>query len=595
MRPEDEEEDFFPPIKPPPPPRWRVILLVLWTYRQLIGFFVAGSLLVFWGIPAGCRAVVDSVKTMQADRLARMGGDYMARNDRESARMSAETSLRLIPNNADALRVMAQIFLAEGRTAEALEVYQKLGNTGKATLPEFKNLAAIAQKEGYTPIANWISGWVAQQGEPDFPHLMRAGAFESERRMPEALAEYQLALQAAPNNRTKREMARFLLATSDLGESNAQVFSMLNDITTDAGSEGQEALVIGLLSGVVPTGQRPAWLERLRRHPLTTEQGFLIADAIEVEADPASKPRLVAEILTRVYGKSLEERFLAARWLLRHGEPGAVEKILPFEHARSAPEALALWMECQAALGNWQQLIAFTDSKPNVLASGAQRMLRGQALKKTGRPDEARKEYLLGLAECANDTPQLIASLAFLQSDGEEEIFREGARPLLSNDKSALAVWQSLAAFMQQRGDAKALRDFSKFAAEAGPLASYSVLLDDMAYWDLVLGRPVDSVAIEQRAANFKGIPAFRFTAALLQLRQGRKAQALGTFDSQKLRVRDLDPRHQLILACVLAANGQTEKAVRIGQGLEVSPLTKQERALLVEYVPVSRPGVTAP
>jgi hypothetical protein len=132
-------------------------------------------------------------------------------------------------------------------------------------------LATIAQKEGYTSIANWISGWVAQQGEPDFPHLMKAGTLESERRMQEALAEYRFALQAAPNNRTKREMARFLLATSDLEASNPEVFTLLNDIASDDGPEGKEALVIGLLSGVVPAGQRPAWLERLRHHPLTTE------------------------------------------------------------------------------------------------------------------------------------------------------------------------------------------------------------------------------------------------------------------------------------------------------------------------------------
>jgi hypothetical protein len=228
--------------------------------------------------------------------------------------------------------------------------------------------------------------------------------------------------------------------------------------------------------------------------------------------------------LARVYGKSLEERLLAAGWLLRHGEPSAVEKILPLDQARTTPETLSLWMECQAALGNWQELIKITDSSPKVFASGAQRMLRGQALKKTGRADEGRKEYRLGLAECANDTPQLISSLAFLRSDGEEEIFLQYARPLLANETTALTALQQLAPAVARSGDAKALRDFLAIAVSAGPLATYPPLLDDMAYLDMVLGRSVNRTEIENRAGNFPDNPAYQFTLALWQLLQGQKA-----------------------------------------------------------------------
>ncbi len=589
MRPEDQEEEDFPALKLPPPLRWKVILSGLWTYRQLIGFFVGGSLLVFWGIPAGCGAVMDSVKTMQADRLARMGVEYMSGGDRDAARMSALTALRLEPRNAEALRLMVRILQSEGKVAESLEVYQKLGETGMATMTEFKGYAMTASLSGYTTIADWIGGWVAQQGEPEFPHLMRAVTLESEGRSNEALIEYRLAVQAARNDGTKSALARFLLGNSDLGESDAkQVFLLLEGVTLNPGEPGHEALVVGLLSGVVPAGEIPAWLARLRAHPKATPQSLAIADAIEVDRDPSAKPRLVAAMIEQVHGKSLEDRVLVGRWLLLHGEAAQIEKILPLDQARTQPEAFALWIEGCAAVGQWQEILAATESNPASLPVDARRLIRGQSLKKTGRPAEAREEYRRLLADCGNDPQRLIPVLASLQSDGEEEMFRQGALPLLSREETALMVWQNLAAAIQQRGDAKALRDFLKFAAESGPLASYSVLLDDMAYWDLVLGRPVDPAVIEQRAANFPDTAAFRFTAALSQLRQGRKAQALATFDSQKLRVRDLDPRHQLILACILAANDQTEKATRIRHVLEVSPLTKQERALLAEYLPVS-------
>ena len=575
MKPQDEEDEDFPAFKPQPPPRWK-----------LLAILAIGSLLLFWGIPAGCRTAVDSVKSTQANRLSQMGLEYMSKGDRESARMSAQTSLRLDPKNAEALRLLVGIFQSEGRFAEALEVYQKLGDTGLATLPEFKGYAMSASLAGYTSIADWIGGWVAHQGEPEFPHLMRAATLESSGRADEALVEYRLALQVSQNDRTKRAMARFLLANSDLGESNSEVFELLDGVTRNPGEEGHEALVVGLLAGVVPAGERSAWLARLRTHPLAGEPSLAIADAIEVDADPSAKPRLVASMIERVYGKSLPDRVLAARWLLRHGEAAQIEKILPLEQARQQPEAFVLWIEGQAANGRWQEILSATESSPAPFSGDALRLIRAQALKKTGRGAEAREEYRRLLTDCGSDPNRAIPVLASLQSDGEEEMFREGALRLLASEATAQLAWQNLAIAMRQRRDAKALRDFSKFAAKAGPLATYSVLLDDMAYWDLVLGQPVDSAAIEQRAANFQETPAFRFTAAFSQLRQGRKAQALATFDSQKLRIRDLDPRHQFILACILAANGQMEKASRIRKLLEVSPLTNQERDLLNEYLP---------
>ena len=542
--------------------------------------------LVFWGIPVGCSAALNYVEARQSAKLARLGAEYMAKGDRESARMSARTSLRLAPDNADALRILAEILGSEGRAAEALEVYQKLGETGQATMPEFKNYAVTASKAGYASIADWVGGWVAQQGEPDFPHLMRASMLESEGRTQEAKAEYRLALQAARNDRTKRAMARFLLANSDLGDSDAEVFELLDEITKNNGDAGHEALLVGLLSGVVPVQNRPEWLARLRAHPLANERSLAVADAIEVDADPSAKPRLVAAMIERVFGKSLDDRLLAGRWLLRHGEASQVEKILPLDQARSRPDAFALWIEARAAAGDWQAVLDASESNPQAFPPGMRLLLRGQALKKIGRAGEARADYLRAISECESNPSLLIPALAFLQSDGEGEIFRQHSQPLLANEATALPAIQQLAPALQQRGDAQAVRDFLQFAADAGPLATYAALQNEMAYLDLVLGRPVTLATLEERERNFPDDPAFRFTLALAQLRQGRKAEAIVTAGAQKLRVRDLAPQHQLIIACILAANGQTPKASRIREMLQMPPLTRQERELLAEYLP---------
>lgn len=220
---------------------------------------------------------------------------------------------------------------------------------------------------------------------------------------------------------------------------------------------GGEALLIGLLSGVVPPAGRADWLERLRGHPLASIQSHAVADAVEVENDPSEKPRLVKGMIERVYGRSPDERLLVARWLLQ------------------------------------------------------------------------------------------------------------------------------LAPAIERGGDAVALREFLEFAAGSGPLGTYAMLQNDLAYLDLVLGGPVDHADIDRRALNFPENAACRFTQALSQWRRGQAAKALVTVDSTGLRARDLLPPQQVVLACVLAANGQPEKAARIRAMLEVSGITRQERALLEE------------
>jgi tetratricopeptide (TPR) repeat protein len=577
--PEEDE------IDPDHPPLWKILLALLWQNRWLALIVAGVALVLFWGLPTAVRSVFRVAANSQSSKLARLGGEYIAKGNLEAARMSAETSLRLAPENPDALRLLASIFQTEGRTADAFEAYQKLSRTGYATLEEFKGFAILASQKGYTSIANWLATWVAQQGEPDFPFMMQAASLDSEGKKDEALAMLREGLAVSNSDLARRELARFLLANSEYGESNGEVYSLLKDVAKGDGTMGHEALVVGILSGVVPLEERPAWLERMRRHPLANEQTYAIANAVEVAADPSAKPRIVKALVTRVYGKSLDDRLLAARWLLRHGEAARVMEIIPLEQARSRPDALSIWLEAQAALGQWQMIHDAMGANMLSLPPSSGRLVYGQALKKIGRIDEGRSQYRQALLELGGDPDQLLPALAFLHSDGEKDLFRENVKPLLAREDTALKSVQQIAPAIQQEGDAAALRDFLQLTSDSGPLAKYSALLNEMAYLDLVLGRPVDHSSIDQRSANFPDNPAFRLTNALSQLHQGSKAKALLIAENPKLRARDLPPQHQLILACILAANGKTSEADQIAKPLSVAPLTVQERKMLGTYL----------
>jgi tetratricopeptide (TPR) repeat protein len=541
----------------------------------LVVFYAAG-----WLLKAAMRPVLRICEEHQAAKLVRIGGDYMAQGDLAGARMSAETSLRLIPENADGLRLLAGIFEREGRPGQAFEVYQRLSRTGMATISEFKQLAEAASKNGYTDMANSLADWVGQQGEPDFPHQLKASALLVSGQNAEALKELRRAWAASRSNRARRELARFLLAYSEHGESDAEVHSLLEEIARSDDALGHEALVVGILSGVVPLEKRPDWLQRLRSHPLASEGSFAIADAVEVAADSSAKPRIVDALIQRVYAQSIGDRLIAARWLLRHDEAARIPEILPLEQVSGNSEAFSLWIEAQAAQGLWPAVLVAVAENPHALPPAQGRLLYGQALKKTGKSEEGRVQYRQALAEMKGNTGLLLPALAFLWSDGEEDLFREHAIPLLSNEATAIGAVQSIGPEIRQAGSAAALRSFLQLASDTGPLANYSILLNEVAYLDLVLGRPVDHAAIAQRAANFPDIHSFRFTWALSELLQGRKAKALLIVENPKLRARDLASEHQLILECILATNGQTEQASQVAKLLILAPLTQEERQL---------------
>ena len=147
-----------------------------------------------------------------------------------------------------------------------------------------------------------------------------------------------------------------------------------------------------------------------------------------------------------------------------------------------------------------------------------------------------------------------------------------------------VSFFQRIGPEVRRSGDAVQARDFLQLAADSGPLSTSPQILNDIAYLDLVLGRPVDHLAIEQRATDFPENHAFRFTHAFSQFLQGRNAKALNTVENSKLRINALTPEQQFILACIFNANNQREKASFLAKSLLVAPLTSQERQMLLAH-----------
>lgn len=557
----------------------------LWDHRRAICLVVVFCGMVFWLVPSGFRAGLGFWERRQALDLANRGVAYVQGGDWQAARMSAETSLRLLPDNPEALRLLAEILQFEGRSNELFDVYQRLAQSGYASIEEFKTFARLADKNHYRNISDWLAGWVAQQGEADFPHLLRASRFEAEGQNLQALIELRQAVALSNSRFARLELARLLLASSEHGESNIEIHSLLANLSESRDSLGLEALMVGMFSGVVPPESRLAWAEQLRHHPLADPKTRAAADAWEVAFDPSSKPRLIEETVQAALKQPLADRLIAARWLQRQQAPVRVSEILPLELARSDLEAFALWLDAQASLDNWQSILEAIQALPGGGRPVSLELLRCLALKKLGRPNDSAAAFRQVIHNVSYSPEQSIGILVFLHQNSEQELFEKMVRPFLARSDSALSVLQVIARRIRESGDGRALRVFFEMAASIVPCELQPLIKNELDYIDLLSRRQVD---LDQIAARFDAAPenhAFRFTYALSELLAGNEAKALVIAESPELRVRDLSPQHQLVLACVWAANGDQFKATKAKELLNVEPMIKSEHEILRLYV----------
>ena len=76
-----------------------------------------------------------------------------------------------------------------------------------------------------------------------------------------------------------------------------------------------------------------------------------------------------------------------------------------------------------------------------------------------------------------------------------------------------------------------------------------------------------------------------RFTLALASLKQGKKLPALTLLQQGKIPPQNLAANQLLILASVLAANNEPQKAIAIARLIPATKISNQELELLKSYL----------
>ena len=558
------------PLQKPRTARFRRLLLwVVCIGLALAGILFALSKSYGWA------------KRFQAGRLAQMAGAYAEQGKMQEAVMSADTALRLDPRQPTALRFMAELFEADGRSNQAMELYGRLYQSGGGTLEDLKKQALHALSAGYTEPATYLAQLVAEKGEPDFPLLLEAEIKTRNGETTEALEILRQAVDLHGGRSSRLALLRLLLAMPNADNREIDIRTQLMQLKDGTDAAALEALAVGASSDLLPPETRLEWIKKIRQHPIKRLPLLLFADTTEVQLDPASQPRVAAELVQRVRGKSLQDRLQAAQWLLSKGQPRDAVEILPLKDALTRADAMRTWVDLAAAIGEWNTLRDALAVPTNPLPGHISKIYTARAFKMSGRDAEGDALYRAALEEYKDKPAESLEMLEYLHRSGEYGLFDTSLPYQLTKPGNAMAAMQSLVPVVAEARDSTRLRQLFQMAQDCETLKDNNLILNDAAYLDLILGRVTNTAALEKRFQENPADPAVRFTLALARLQQGKKLPALTLLQQANIPPQNLAANQLLILASVLASNNETEKAVAVARLIPAVKISNQELEVL--------------
>ena len=528
------------------------------------------------------------LKGRQSRHLTKMATEYLQKNKVAEAEMSLQTAVRLKPNNAEALRVLARLQGATGKGPQSLETWQKLAASGGITLDDLAQFSMAASREGDQALAERLANAAAAGGNTVFKHVLRANLLLSKNDIPGAEAEFRQAVEVDTTGNSRAMLARFLLTRRLNAETAPEIREMLRELSKRPDAVGLEALTAAITRGLVPPAELPVWISALRQHPKSTAQALLLADATDIQLQPETKPAVVAKMLERMQGASLEDRARGLQFLLRMEEPAQAASLLTRDEALKNRETLSLWLDAQSLTKNWPAVLDAL-SQPNLpLAGHLTKLYRGRALLMSGKEAEGRAAFAEALQETEGSKAEFLETLAYLNLAGEDQLFDQGLQRALSDPETAKESFLRILPSVASRRDAARTRRAYEMAAAASPeLANDLTLQNDMAYLDLLLGLPVD---IKKTAFLSEANPrdfSFRATHALALLKAGKNKEALSLLENCEpdIHVASLPPHQKAIVAIALAANGRRNEALGTASLLPPQQLSMQEFELVRSYL----------
>jgi tetratricopeptide (TPR) repeat protein len=572
---------------------WKAVLLGVWRYRWLLAITITLLTLIFWVIPAGFMALLERLERRQSRKLTAMATEYLKEGKIDEMRMGLATALKLNPENAEALRLMARLQMAQGSNAEALDAMRQLTETGQLSFADLRSYAILAAREGYPALAERLVNSASRGGNTVLRHLLRAQVNEAKNDPAGVEKELREAVAVDESGEAGMYLARFLTSRRLNAQTAPEILEILRKTSGRKEQMGAEALALGISSGVVPPAEMAGWISSLRSHPKVSERGLILADEAEMRVRPETKSQVVDQLAKRLQGKPLLERLQGMALAIQVGEPQTAVSLINPTEAASYAGIFQMWLDALAVQNRWAEILDVLGREGQPLPEYQKGLYTGRALVALGKTAEGQRAYGKALEEAFPKREEFLVAVAYLGQAGEDDLFEQGLRKALEDAEGRTEVMKAVVPAVAGRLDAARTRRIYEIAAALPGAGEDLILQNDLDYLSLVLGQPVDvRVLAERSRANPRDF-SFRVTHALALLRAGNAKQALQELEDCEpdVVVESLVPSQRMVVASALAAAGKTREAEYVAATILPASLSGQEAAFLMEQLGKALPA----
>ena len=317
--------------------------------------------------------------------------------------------------------------------------------------------------------------------------------------------------------------------------------------------------------------------------PATGSQDRLLLADLRIKSDPATQPRVVAELSKENRNAPRVEKLEFARWL---NAKGLYQEVILFagpDLPHSDTDWLLVVLDAQGALGHWQEMAGMMETPAGAgIPDAVKHLYLARSAMMNGNHTAADEEWRHVGGTLHLEKPETIAYIA-----GYEEKIGEFSR--------AVRAYRELADRKETRihGLIGLIRCQPRTASAASLIPLYEELLaaqpanpdaaSDLTYLQLLKFRDYpDSPAAAEKLFNDhpNSLPQISI-AALGRLREGNKQGAFSLYNNKGIDWNNAPFPWRVVYCAVLMANSQSVPAVLQGTLINTAAMRPEERELL--------------
>jgi tetratricopeptide (TPR) repeat protein len=545
--------------------KWVFLLLTLIPIVVVVGSII-------WAAP--------KLKARQSSEFLKVAESYLNAGKTRDAVISLNSSLRLMPNNPSALRLLARIQTAQGDPV-ALDTWGKLLATGKVQLDDVGIYAQVAAKHQDWALADRLAAATAITGNKALPHLLRARLLRLKGDPTQVEAELRKAVENDETLVSKRALAELLLSQRLNEVKSQEAFEILKEISKSQDANGAEALATALFKGIVPPDEIPGWIAAIRAHPHSSQRLLCMADYTESMCGLVPHDEVVAKLHARVEKAPLKDRAEGMEWLFNMGKPDLAANLLSPSEAQMSQLSYYIWLDANSLVGNLPAVLKSLGDPANPIEEDYLiQLYKAGAYLMAGRSEEAEPLFVSAFEQSQSNKEQFLKCLASLNMSRRDELFEKGLMKILSDSSSAADSFKALLPSTYLRRDSAATLRYYELAAQCAPqLASDMALQNDLLYLRILMGQGQNAKAAATLSQANPMDQSLRITHAFAVLKSGNPAEALKILQGSEKQIAatTLFPYQKVIVAAILNANDRTKEAELVARMVQPNQLSVQE------------------